>query len=318
VTADIESGQEARLTSPPAGASDCRSAWSHDGKWIAFNRRSTGSATRLYLVPASGGDPRALLLEDTVSRTAAAWSLDDQHLLFVPGGPWGGDISEVEIGTGKIRPLTAGATVSTLVLSSTGRVVFSHWSHDTYFFRMPLAKQVEKHEQISLSGAATSVSVSHQTAGRSCFNRAAPDGRCCGSTTWRQVRSASSPIHRPDGKTERRTGRPMGRMWCFSRIATVLFNCGSPTWTGRATRRLSEQAIPMDGDWWVNARVVPRWWSDGRAIAYLPPGERGSTLWLINPDGRNARPTQVSGVLRFDWYLGQSPSDLHAQRRGWA
>ena len=37
-TADIESGQEARLTSPPAGASDWRGAWSHDGKWIAFNR----------------------------------------------------------------------------------------------------------------------------------------------------------------------------------------------------------------------------------------------------------------------------------------
>ena len=72
---------------------------------------------------------------------------------------------------------------------------------------------------------------------------------------------------------------------------------------GGATHRLSEQAIPMDGDWWVNARVAPRWSSDGRAIAYLAPGERGSTLWLINPDGRNARPTRVSGVLRFDWYL---------------
>jgi len=40
-----------------------------------------------------------------------------------------------------------------------------------------------------------------------------------------------------------------------------------------------------------------------RAIAYLAPGERGSTLWLIDPDGRNARPTHVSGVLRFDWYV---------------
>ena len=101
-TADIESGQEARLTSPPAGASDWRSAWSHDGKWIAFNRWSTGSPSRLYLVPASGGEPRAVLPEDTVSRAAATWSLDDHHLLFVPGGPWGGDVSEVEIGTGKI------------------------------------------------------------------------------------------------------------------------------------------------------------------------------------------------------------------------
>ena len=59
----------------------------------------------------------------------------------------------------------------------------------------------------------------------------------------------------------------------------------------------------MDGDWWVNARVAPRWSSDGRAIAYLAPGERGSTLWLINPDGSTARPTKLSGVLRFDWYL---------------
>jgi Tol biopolymer transport system component len=59
----------------------------------------------------------------------------------------------------------------------------------------------------------------------------------------------------------------------------------------------------MDGDWWVNARVAPRWSSDGRAVAYLAPGEGGSTLWLINPDGGNARPTKVSGVLRFDWYL---------------
>ena len=87
-TADIESGQEARLTSPPAGASDWRSAWSHDGKWIAFNRWSTGSPSRLYLVPASGGEPRAVLPEDTVNRAAATWSLDDRQLLFVPGGPW--------------------------------------------------------------------------------------------------------------------------------------------------------------------------------------------------------------------------------------
>ncbi len=53
----------------------------------------------------------------------------------------------------------------------------------------------------------------------------------------------------------------------------------------------------------MSARVAPRWSSDGRAIAYLAPGERGSTLWLVDPDGRNARPTRVSGVLPFDWYL---------------
>jgi len=49
-------------------------------------------------------------------------------------------------------------------------------------------------------------------------------------------------------------------------------------------------------------RFAPRWSSDGRHIAYLAPGDQDSTLWLINPDGRDWHPTRVAGVLRFDWY----------------
>src|SRR4029453_10787502 len=53
-TVDIESGDEARLTSPPAGASDWRGAWSHDGKWIGFSRFSTGPPFNLFFRPPSG------------------------------------------------------------------------------------------------------------------------------------------------------------------------------------------------------------------------------------------------------------------------
>ncbi len=302
-TTDIESGREARLTSPPAGASDLRSAWSHDGKWIAFNRWSTSSPSRLYLVPSAGGEPRAMLPEDKVSRAAATWSPDDHQLLFVPGGVWGGDVSEFDVGTGRVRQLTVGARVSTPIVSPQGRIVFSNWSHETFFFRMPVANPAAEHEQISLSK------------GDNFGQRFSPDGlqmvfqssRGGRSVLWlhEMATGAERQLTYPPAGREDRTPdwSPDGKRVVFLSNRDGPFQLWVVDVDGRAPSRLSDQAIPMDGDWWVNVRVAPRWSSDGKTIAYLAPGDRGSTLWLMDPDGRNARPTRLSSVSRFDWYL---------------
>ena len=303
-TIDVVTGEETRLTSPTPGTLDFRAAWSHDGEWIAFTRVPPGVPSfGLYLVPAAGGEPRPLLVDENLNGSPN-WTLDDRRILFTTSKTrtGGGDIWDLDVDTGERRPLTTGAGASSPILSSTGRIAYSRWGHETSFFRLVVGS-AEDHQQIS-----------HST-GNNFSQRFSPDGkqivfqssRSGRAQLWLHdlVTGAEHPLGQPpEGKEDRTPDwSPDGSEIVF------LSNRGGPfqLWVihaeGGVPRRISEQAIPMDGDWWVQARVAPRWSSDGRVIAYLAPGDRGTTLWLIDPDGNNARQTAVSGVLRFDWYL---------------
>ena len=297
---DTETGEEARLTEP-VEAGDYQASWSYDGDWVAFHRATLSGASDLYLVSVPGGEERVLLSDGKFIR-APSWSLDDRHLLFVAfTDAFGGEIWELEVDKGALRQLTVEAGASTPILSSTGRIAYSRWTHEALFFQMQLESEAE-HTQISLSG------------GSNFGQRFSPDGR---QIVFQSSRSGSSQIWLHDVETggeQQLTNPPPGREdrapdWSPDGQAVVfLSNRQGPfqLWVtgieGGPVRRLSEQAIPMEDDWWVNARVTPRWSSDGTVIAYLAPGTDDSTLWLIDAEGGNRRETTLSGVLRFDWY----------------
>jgi Tol biopolymer transport system component/C-terminal processing protease CtpA/Prc len=65
--------------SPHNGGRDL--AWSPDGHWIAFTRRSENNAWNLWLVPATGGEP-ANLTRLNAMHSHPAWSPDGRFLFF--------------------------------------------------------------------------------------------------------------------------------------------------------------------------------------------------------------------------------------------
>ena len=297
---DVDTGQETRLTTARL-LGHFRAAWSPGGDWIAFHSTPLDVTSNLQLVPANGGEPR-LLLDDDKNVRSATWANGDERLLFVDGSIFGGDIWEIEIETGAQRRLTVGAGASTPLISSTDRIAYSRWSHETFFFELVVDDLTADHRQISLS------------AGSNFSQRFSPDGdhivfqsgRSGNAQIWLldTVTGSERQLTTPPPGAEDRTPdwSPDGTEIVFLSSRDGPFQLWRTSVDGGPARRLSEQAIPMDGDWWVNARVAPRWSSDGRTIAYVAPGPQPSTLWLIDPDGSNARPTLLTGVLRYDWY----------------
>lgn len=296
---DAETGEERRLTSPAPGELDFRGAWSHDGEWIAFTRSPPYG---LFLVPAKGGEPTRLLV-DGHRNGSPCWVPGDRRLLYTVAmtQTGGGDLWDIDIETTERRQLTTGANGSLPILSSTGRISYSRWSHETSFFRLTVGDP-NSDTQISLS------------TGHNFSQRFSPDGQ---RIVFQSARSGHSELwlhdlptgserqltHPPEGKEDRTPDwSPDGDTIVFLSNRDGPFQLWLVSAVGGAPRRISEQAIPMDGDWWVQVRVAPRWSPDGSSIAYLAPGEDGSSLWLVDRDGTNARETGISGVLRFDWY----------------
>jgi Tol biopolymer transport system component/DNA-binding winged helix-turn-helix (wHTH) protein len=78
----VDTREKRRLTAPPADAvGDHYPAFSPDGKLLAFVRETQWSVADLYVMPASGGEPRRLTFDD-LPIVGLAWTPDSRELLF--------------------------------------------------------------------------------------------------------------------------------------------------------------------------------------------------------------------------------------------
>jgi len=118
----MDEGTFRPLSSPPEGTLDYGPSFSPDGRSIAFVRASAaGVVEDLYIVPASGGEPRRLTFDNTIIMGAPAWTRDGKELVFSSSRAGLPTLWRVEVLGGTPRPvLGAGASVSFPAISRIG------------------------------------------------------------------------------------------------------------------------------------------------------------------------------------------------------
>lgn len=79
---DVASQQERVVASGYISASPRNLAWSSDNKWIAYLGLSTRSFRNAYLVPAAGGESRAVSAIPNANTNVLSWSPDGTFLVF--------------------------------------------------------------------------------------------------------------------------------------------------------------------------------------------------------------------------------------------
>ncbi len=81
-TIDLASGQERVLASGHLSRSDTSVAWSPDSRWVAYLGLSAKSFRNVFVVPAAGGDPKAVSALPNGSANNIVWSPDGTYILY--------------------------------------------------------------------------------------------------------------------------------------------------------------------------------------------------------------------------------------------
>lgn len=296
---ELTSGRQKQMTYPPRGSNDLCASWSFDGKWVAFMRLQGGRGS-LWLKPVSGGKPRPLL-DDEYDNGKPAWSTDSRRVVFASNRTGEVGLWEIDVSSSRLRQLTAGQGHYVLGVFATvgrdGRLLYSELNHQTDLYVMALKD-------------ATQQRLTFHTK-YNCAARFSPDGkrivyhsdRTGNHELWlldretgveRQLTDNSATDVWPDWS-------PDGREIVFVSNREGSFHLWLMSAEGGSLRRLTQESIPLLTAAYASADLAPRWSPDGRTIGYLAPSEKGSSLWLVDPDGHMEGP-RLFGVRSFDWY----------------
>ncbi|MFQ5641217.1 MAG: protein kinase [bacterium] len=293
---NLETGEEAQLTHPPAGSNDLAASWSFDGKSIVFQRNQAGLGS-LWLMPVSGGEPN-LLLGHQYHNIQPTWSADSRRVVFVSNRAGHDNLWDIDISSGEVRQLTTGPERIYCPSSSrNGPLAYADFSHQTDLYLLHVDSGTE--ERVTF----------HK--GDNFDAHFSPDGenviyqsqRTGDHEIWLQDLESKDEINLTNNPTIdiKPDWSPDGQDVVFLSNRSGTFHLWMMNADGSNVRRLTEQPVLLPSNFWSYSLNV-RWAPDGKTIGFIAQGEEGRALWTVNSDGKNARAILL-GAHSFDWWL---------------
>lgn len=288
-TINLETGEKTRLTAPDAPVVDHTPRFSPDGKFLAFIRHFSSFRREIFMMPASGGEPKQIT-SDEVRIYGLAWNADSRSLFFTSFrkisqlGLW--KMPAIAGGKAELIP-TGSKTLQDLTVSPDGKIVaFVEENAEENIWEIAPGKppkalirspHADHSPQFSPDGAEI-VFASERTGNYEIWISDA-DGKNQRQMTDENG-SAGSPRFSPDGKF-------------------VLFDAqiagGSDIYiipsSGGAARRLTENA---------KNNSLPAWSVDGNWIFFLSNRSGEDQIWKMPASG--GEPTQITKQGAFEMF----------------
>lgn len=288
-----------KITTPdPSWDGDYSPAYSPDGKNLAFIRAVEGSVRDVYVMPATGGEPKRLT-DDKRQASALAWASDGKTVIFSSdrGGKFALWRVPVSGGTPERMPVGTENAYHPAVALTGKRMVYAQTSAQWSIMSVSLGKTGEPKTSRLVS------STEQDSA-----PRYSPDGTKLAFQSWRsgaqeiwacasdgsgpvQLTSfngplTGSPSWSPDGRQIAFDSRPDGR----SHIFTVSLEGGSP-------RQITH------GDF---NDILPSWSRDMKSIYFASNRTGAWEIWSVSlADAQVRRLTQSGGFLPMASWNGQ-------------
>lgn len=253
------------------------------------------------MTSAEGNDARPL--EDDLDWAFyPAWTPSGDELVFI--GDW--NLWKRPVPSGEPLPLTTGYNwIFAVDVSPHGAIAYSLTPHVTNLYEGEPGTGPTEHEPLS------------QDTRDQYGARVSSDGR---RVVYQSDRSGTMDIWVYDRETTEHVpltrGDAVDQMPDWFPDGRVVFASnrggegGHPLWTVSGEGGASEPfgtGLPPITCGEPYCRKGPNVSPDGRLVGFIGSGQGGQTLWLLDADGSDLRPSGIRSARSFDWYLDSRP-----------